>query len=169
MQKPKNGKNQMTELIAKQVVKNKFWIVESNGKKIATIQAIEDGGVAYVHDDRREMFPSIKMLSKKYNIELAKPDRAGKSDKGSTIYEIHGFPTPHKPHNILYDLHKQLPIFTKTAKSKSYFCAGYYIIKFNQHWAKAYCPKSITLNRYEYQGPYRTLEEMQEHLRKANG
>ena len=36
----------MSEIIAKPVVKNKFWIVESGGLKIATIQVIdEEGGV----------------------------------------------------------------------------------------------------------------------------
>jgi ethanolamine utilization protein EutP (predicted NTPase) len=35
----------MTELKAKSVVKDKFWIVEEGEKKIATIQAIEEGGL----------------------------------------------------------------------------------------------------------------------------
>jgi hypothetical protein len=158
----------MTETIAKPVVKNKFWIVESNGKKIATIQAVEESGTfAYVHDNQREIFPSIKLLSKQYNIEFVKAEKL-KATVG-TVYDINGYPTPHKPHNVLYDVQKHLPIFTKTAKSKSFFCAGYYIIKFNQSWARAYCPKAITLNRYEYQGPFKTQEEMVEHLRKANG
>jgi hypothetical protein len=60
----------MSDIIAKPVVKNKFWIVEEGGEKIATIQAIEEGGFAYVHDEQRELFPSIKMISKKYNIEF---------------------------------------------------------------------------------------------------
>lgn len=158
----------MSEVIAKPVVKNKFWIVEEAGEKIATIQAIdEDGGVAYVHDDHREVFPSIKLLSKKYNIEFVKAEKL-KHEPG-TIYEIYGYPTPHRPHNVLFDVQKHLPIFTKTAKSKSYFCAGYYIIKFSQNWTRAYCPKNITLNRYEYQGPFKTQEAMVQALRAANG
>jgi hypothetical protein len=60
-------------------------------------------------------------------------------------------------------------VFTKGTKSKSFFCAGYYIVKFNNGWVKSYCPKLITLNRYPYAGPYPTLEEMQENLRIANG
>jgi hypothetical protein len=157
----------MSDIVAKPVVKNKFWIVESSGQKIATIQAIEEGGVAYVHNNQRELFPSIKLLSKKYNIDFVKVDKT-KQDERAT-YEIYGYPAPHRPHNVLFDVQKHLPIFTKTVKSKSYFCAGYYIIKFNHSWARAYCPKAITLNRYEYQGPFRTPEIMLENLRKANG
>lgn len=159
----------MSTLLAKPVVKNKFWIVEEGGQKVATIQAIEEGGFAYVHDDHREMFPSIKLLSKQYNIEITKPEPKDRAAKKDDVYEIHGYTTPHRPHNILYDVQKHLPIYTKTAKSKSYFCAGYYIIKFNHNWAKAYCPKAITLNRYEYQGPFHTTEEMLVALRTANG
>ena len=157
----------MSEVIAKQIVKNKFWIVESAGEKVATIQSINEGGVAYVRNNEREVFSNIKLLSKKYNIEFVKIEKV-KPEPG-TVYEIQGYPTPHRPHNVLFDVSKHLPIFTKTPKSKSYFCAGYYIIKFNHNWARAYCPKAITLNRYKYQGPFKTQEPMIEALRKANG
>jgi hypothetical protein len=44
----------MNDLIAKPVVKNKFWIVEQSGSQVATIQAIDEaGGFAYVHDNER--------------------------------------------------------------------------------------------------------------------
>lgn len=157
----------MNDIVAKQVVKNKFWIVEEDGEKVATIQAIDEGGVAYVRNNSRELFPSIKLLSKKYNIEFAKAEKV-RSVPG-TVYDIQGYPTPHRPHNVLFDVQRRLPIFTKTAKSKSFFCAGYYIIKFNHNWARAYCPKAITLNRYQYQGPFRTQEEMIVKLKAANG
>jgi hypothetical protein len=68
----------MSDIIAKPVVKNKFWIVEEGGEKIATIQAIEEGGFAYVHDEQRELFPSIQMITKKYKVEFV--DRDGLVD-----------------------------------------------------------------------------------------
>jgi hypothetical protein len=158
----------MIEIIAKPVVKNKFWIVESGGEQIATIQAIdEDGGVVYVHDQQREHFPSIKLLSKQYNIEFVKAEKPKKEKLD--VYEVYGFPTPHRPHNEVLDVQRYLPIYTKTAKSKSFFCAGHYIIKFSSTWVKAFCPKLITLNRYEYQGPFKTPERMMESLKEANG
>ena len=158
----------MTEIIAKPVVKNKFWIVESNGNKIATIQAIdEDGGVAYVHDDQREVFPSIKLLSKKYNIAFAKAEKPVREK--SDHYDVYGFPTNSVPHNQVLDVQRYLPIYTKGAKSKSFFCAGYYIVKFSNTWVRAYCPKLITLNRYEYQGPFKTQERMLDAMKEANG
>ena len=156
----------MADRIAKPVVKNKFWVVEDQGHRVATIQAVEDGGFVYVHDDQRERFASIKLLSKQYNITF---DKAAKKSIKAAENHIHGYPTQAKPHNELYDVTRRLPVYTKTAKSKSYFCAGYYIVQFESHWAKAYCPKLITLNRYPFRGPFATQEEMQAELRKQNG
>jgi hypothetical protein len=141
--------------------------VESGGTKIATIQAIDEGGFVYVHDDQREMFPSIKLLSKKYNIEFVKAERPRREKQD--VYEVYGFPTPNQPNNEVLDVQRYLPIYTKGAKSKSFFCAGYYIIRFSNTWVRAYCPKLITLNRYEYQGPFKTQEAMLESMREANG
>lgn len=157
----------MSDIIAKPVVKNKFWIVEDHGTKVGTIQAIDEGGFAYVHDDEREVFPSIKLLSKQYNIEFVKAERTKKSVVDS--HEVYGFPTNTKPHNEVLDVQRYLPIYTKSAKSKSFFCAGYYIIKFSNTWVRAYCPKLITLNRYEYEGPFKTQERMLAAMKEANG
>jgi hypothetical protein len=157
----------MSDIIAKPVVKNKFWIVEEGGEKIATIQAIEEGGFAYVHDEQRELFPSIKMISKKYNIEFVKAEKPKKEKLD--VYDVYGFPTNTQPNNEVLDVQRYLPIYTKGSKSKSFFCAGYYIIKFSSTWVRAYCPKLITLNRYEYQGPFKTQERMVEAMREANG
>jgi len=157
----------MTELIAKPIVKNKMWIVEDSGRKVGNIMAIEEGGFVYVHDNQREMFSTIKLLSKKYNIEFAKAEKVKKEKQD--VYDVYGFPTNSRPHNQVLDVQRYLPIYTKGAKSKSFFCAGYYIIKFSSTWVRAYCPKLITLNRYEYQGPFKTQDRMIESMKEANG
>lgn len=155
------------EMIAKPVVKNKFWIVESQGTKIGNIQACDEGGVVYVHDNQREMFPSIKLLSSKYNITFVKAEKPKKVKQD--VYDVYGFPTNTQPNNEVLDVQRYLPIYTKGAKSKSFFCAGYYIIKFSSTWVRAYCPKLITLNRYEYEGPFKTQDRMLEAMKEANG
>ena len=154
-------------VFAKPVLKNKFWIVENEGEKVATIQMVDDGSVVYVSSTERKKYASIKLLSKDYNIVFDKEQKKSKEQKAE--YDAHGYPVSSKPWNVSYDVKHQFPIYTKTSKSKSYFCAGYYIIKFNNGWVKSFYPKFITLNRYNYQGPYKTKLEMQEQLRLANG
>lgn len=156
----------MTELRAKPVVKDKFWIVEEGDRKVATIQAIDEGGFVYVHDDQRERFPTVNLLKKKLNIVF---DKATKKHKPKISHEVHGYPCSARPFNQLWDVTKRIPIYTKTEKSKSYFCAGYYLIKFSNNWVKAYCPKLITLQRYEFQGPFLDGDAQHAQLRTSNG
>lgn len=149
----------MSELIAKPVIKNKFWVVEDSGQKIATIQAREDGGYAYVHDEQREYFPSVKNLKQKYNIKFGKAEKI----PGPKINLIYGYPISGKAYNQVYDVVRKLPIYSKSPKSKSLFCAGFYLVKLNQNWVESFCPKNITLNRYEYIGPFKSSNEIKEY------
>lgn len=146
-------------LEAKPVIKNKFWIVEEEGQQVATIQAAPDG-VVLVRDNQREKFPNIKLLSNRYNIHVGSAPRGAKTVKNN--YNIYGFPTGSKPYNELYDVRRRLPFFTKTAKSKSFYCAGYYAVKINDEWSEQFCPKSILIRRYSYLGPFKTSEEVKQ-------
>jgi len=58
-------------LLAKAIVKNKCWIVEDNGYKVGTILA-NPQGVVYQHDQKKEQFASLKLLSDRYNIIVDK-------------------------------------------------------------------------------------------------
>ena len=106
----------MSELIATPVVKNKFWVVEDHGNKIATIQAREDGGYVYVHDDEREYFPTTKEIKKKLNIKFTQTSKI----KEKTTKEVYGFPINGKSYNQVYDVKRKLPIYSKNSKSKNY-------------------------------------------------
>lgn len=154
------------QTVATPVVKNKFWIVEQAGKKIATIQAVDEGGFVYVSGDRRQKFASIKALKDHYNISIS----YGRNENNakSKRHSIYGFPTDEKPHCEVFNLQKKLPIYAKNGRSKSYYCAGYYLIKFNNQWVKEFCPKLITLNRYPFQGPWATAEEQDLALREIH-
>jgi hypothetical protein len=65
---------------------------------------------------------------------------------------------------VLFNIQKKLPLFTKSKSSKSLYCAGYYTIKFEKGWVKSFCPKLITIERYEYRGPFKTELEMRQAL-----
>lgn len=146
----------MLELTAIPVIKNKFWIVESQGQKIATIQTTDDG-IVWVDATNRTKFSTIKILKNKFNIEFAKPDvRSSKAKK-----MVEQYPTDVLPFNQLYDCVHRLHVYTKEPKSKSFYCAGYYLVKCNNNWSKMFCPKLITLQRYLFQGPFGTVQEQQ--------
>lgn len=153
-------------LEAKTILKDKYWVVETSGKRIGIIQAIEDGGFIYASESERKRYATIKLLSKEHNISFVKDTNRSRQ---STEHEVYGYPTNCKPWNALYDVKHKFPIYTKTSKSKSYYCAGHYLIKFSEKWVRGFCPKFITLNRYEFQGPFKTKAEAQKQLKIANG
>jgi hypothetical protein len=154
------------QFVAKPVLDNKFWILEDNGQKVGTIRSNENG-VTLTVGTKNQTFKELSELKQKIKVDFAGKEVIKKETKE---YEVHGYACKTKPHNPIYDLKRKLPLYTKTSDSQSFFCAGFYVI----HWedgnhSPAYCPKLITLSRYTYDGPFKTKLEMQETLRRTNG
>jgi hypothetical protein len=147
---------------AKTIIENKFWVLEEDsGERVGTI-AVRGNTVNAVIKDQKVIFQNLEELQTKFNIAFTNKSKLSTS---KPINEIYDYPTAHKPHNALWHVEKRLPIYTKTDKSNSYHCAGYYIIKASHGWLKRFSPKLITLQRYEYRGPFKTKMEMLEQLR----
>jgi hypothetical protein len=153
-------------LTAKNIVTDKFWIVEQDGSPVATIQTAPDG-VVLVRDQQREKFPSISVLKQKYNIIFNYSRPAIKLSAAQAQQKIYGFPTATSAYNILYDVKLQLPVYTQEPDSKCYFCAGYYIINTKTGWELEFNPKLIMLNRYDFQGPFVSESDAQSELHRV--
>ena len=154
---------------AKTLVKDKFWILEENGSKLGTLQKKDGNGWIFLSkQDQRQVFHTPESLREKFGIDIftVEPKIEELVEQEQNLF-VHGYPVSQKPFNPMFDVQKQLPIYSKTQKSKSLFCAGYYIICFEKGWRKAYCPKLITLQRYPYKGPMKTKLEMQQILNNA--
>jgi hypothetical protein len=153
---------------AKPVLKDKFWIVEDEGERVGTLTVSDDKymlsstskGVRFF-DNKRQLEKTLgKTVFEKATVTSTVT--AVEHDK-----EVYGYPTSTTPYNTLYDVKQKLPLFTKSAKSKSLYCAGYYVIRFDKGWVQSHCPKLITLERYEYKGPFKTEFEMKQELSRA--
>ena len=150
---------------AKTIVENKFWILEEeDGKRVGTV-SLKNNKVTAVIGNQNLMFTNLNELSTKYNVTFVKKF---KETTKQLVNEVYDYPTAHIPYNALWHVERKLPIYTKTNKSNSYHCAGYYIIRFEHGWVKSFCPKLITLQRNEYQGPFKSKLEMTEQLRLHN-
>lgn len=152
-------------LKAKPVLEDKFWIVEDQGIKIGTLSK-EDDGFVISSKGRVTYYRSENHLKRTYgkNFLVANISNTTKD----TAKEVHGYPTRTKPYNSMFDIQRKLPLFTKSEKSKSVYCAGYYLVKFNVNWLKSFCPKLITIERNQYMGPFKTELEMKAALRNVN-
>ena len=149
---------------AKPVLQDKFWIVEEEGMRVGTLSKNDEGFVV-TQKGKIEFYKSENQLKKKFgkNFLVAKIN-----NDNETKREVHGYPTRSTPYNSMYDIKNKLPLFTKSEKSKSVYCAGYYLIKFNVNWLKSYCPKLITVERNEHLCPCKTEFEMKAALSNVN-
>lgn len=156
-------------LKAKTVLKDKFWIVEQDGEKVGTMSYNEEQRYMFSSAAETCFFDDTRQMRRKFGIDIEWGDASTNIQAVDTSKEVHGFPTSVCPYNSMYDVKQKLPLFTKSEKSKSLYCAGYYIIKFDKGWVKSFCPKLITIERYDSQGPFKTNLEMKQALSKANG
>ena len=150
---------------ANEIIPNQFWILENDIDRIGTV-ALHDNKYILSDGSGKTKFANTK---KQISTLIGTQISWGKLKITETIpYDVYDFPTKVTPYNIMYDVQNKLPLFTKSPTSKSYFCAGYYLVKFNVIWLKSYCPKLITLERNEFLGPWKTSLEQKMELSRLN-
>jgi hypothetical protein len=153
----------MTELHAKPIIDNKFWIVEQDGEKVATLRKNEDNRFVMSNEGGIKIYDTKESLTREFGKKFFTV-KIVKESQDALPNEVHGYSTSTAPYNAMFDIRKKLPLFTKSDDSKSLYCAGYYTIKFEKGWVKSFCPKKITLERYPYKGPFKTDLEMKQVL-----
>lgn len=151
---------------AKPVVDGLLWIVEEDGVRIGTLHKKENNQYMLSSRNGELVFPKKTDVTKQFGKEFFVKDVETTVSRAMPN-ECYGYPTKWEPFNSIYNLRKKLPLFTKSNQSKSLFCAGYYIIKFPKNWIKSFCPKLITIERYPYEGPFKTEEESRGALANA--
>ena len=146
-------------LVAKPVIDKQFWILQEDNRKIGNVEACQ-GGYQIRINNQVTQFKTIRMLQQRVDIKFEHIPKTVQHKKG---HEVHGYPTAGRAHNGIWDVPNRLPLYTKTAKSKSWYAAGWYAVKQGRHWETIQDPKLIVLKRYLYQGPFYTKEEANEH------
>jgi hypothetical protein len=147
-------------LIAKPVIDKQFWIIQDGDRKVGNIEACA-GGYQVKIQNQVAQFKTIRMAAQRANIQFESA-YSKKTQKDSTNL-VHGYPASGRIHNPMWDVKMKLPIYTKTTKSKSWFAAGWYQIKKGRNWTQVQDPKLIVLQRYTYQGPFYSVEEINDH------
>jgi len=151
----------------KTILKDKFWILEDNGVRVGTISLADENRFMVSGTQGTTYFDSKNALKKTFGNDVL-INEVSTEETVNVDKDAYGYPTSTAPFNPMLDIQRKLPLFTKSKKSKSLYCAGYYIIHFDKGWVKSFCPKLITVERYESQGPFKTEIEMRTALSKAN-
>lgn len=145
--------------IAKVLIPNKFWILEDDGEKIATLSK-EKKGYSVLCKGQKIEIADLKEIKERFGITLDESVIKKEQQAKDISQDIYGYAINGRAYGPLWNVQKKLPIYAKSSKSKSLYCAGYYVIKFRKGWVKSFCPKLITLERYPFKGPFKTELEM---------
>ena len=160
-----NIRGNKMDMKAKPVIDGKFWIIEDGVNRVGTLQRDESNKFILVSNKQKAIFKDVKTLEKQFGKNFFITTNTIHQSKSNEIY---GYPTNCIPHNPMYDIKRKLPLFTKSDASKSVYCAGYYAIRFDKGWVRSFCPKLITIQRYDHKGPFKTELELRQVLSNVN-
>lgn len=142
-------------LIAKPVVKNQFWIVTDGKEKVGNV--IADGsGFEVKLNGNKTHYKNTNIIKKITNIEF---ESNKKVDKSTHNLPFKVYPTTSKVYNSILDIKRKIHLFTTSPNSKCYHAAGWYVINQGNDPVVTFCPKYIFIQRYPYQGPFKSEED----------
>jgi hypothetical protein len=147
-------------LVAKPVIDKQFWILQDGDQKVGNIEACA-GGYQVKIQNQTSQFKTIRMAAQRINIQFESIKKNISEQSVKNL--VHGYPTVGRIHNPMWDIKMKLPVYTKTAKSKSWFAAGWYRVKKGRSWTVTQDPKLIVLQRYTYVGPFYNQEQANDH------
>ena len=143
----------------KTVKHNASWIItdDKDSNKVGSI--VKTFGDAYdVQVRGKSSVWTSEQLIKPFGDTLFK-DQSRKLITSENNKLVYDYDSDSDPFNKVWHVQCKVPIYTKEAKSKSYYCAGHYVVKTNKGWSTYFCPKLITLLKYKYHGPFKTQQK----------
>ena len=148
------------------LIPEKEWLIKDRKEKIGTVAKIKKNYV-FLHKGQQITLGSLDQVKSTLGVTLEEGAITNKRAETKN-YTIYDYPCRSKPYNPVYSVKRKLPLFAKSSKSKSQYCAGYYIILRGKGWATSFCPKLITVERYKFYGPFKTESQMKEMLTKVD-
>ena len=146
-------------IIGKTVVPNQYWILQQDDRKIGNIEAAGDGFTVVINGAQQK-FKSLNTIQRRVSIDWHDVTKSRSADPANTVL---GYPTDSVPHNGVFDVPHQVPLWTREPRSKSWYAAGWYRVRQGRGWHTEFCPKMIMLNRHMFSGPFHSEQEADAH------
>lgn len=142
-------------IVAKAVIPNQYWILRQGDRKVGNIEAGPEGFQVRIQDQVHR-FKTIGTMKQRVPIDF---EPVLQTEPAKIENQVNGYHTTARPYNAIYDVRHQVPLWTREPRSKSWYAAGWYRVKQGRTWTVSECPKLIVLDRYEYQGPFKSRGE----------
>jgi hypothetical protein len=139
-------------ILAKSVIKDKFWILEENAKRVGMMN-FKDNNYT-INLKRKDLIAKSEDDLKTMGIEFVIRDLT----HGGHL-EVMGYPTDQEEVFNVKEI-DGFPTFTKKAASKSTHVAGWYGLKFKNGWCTSLCPRLSTVKTNTFVGPFKTKMDL---------
>jgi hypothetical protein len=155
-----------------QQISDVAWLVHQGENKLGILNKDVQDHYFYITGKELLEFASDDQVQEHFgNVKLFE-EQIDASAKVQDTYYIKGYavdyPDPYALEEDHPDYNPDLPLYSKIEGNTVYYSAGYYCINFEKGWKQANSPKLATLNKYGYEGPYKTELEMRQRLRALN-
>ena len=151
----------------KQLLPDRFWIIEHNGSRIGTIQRHDVNQFIVTGSDSSVSTLTLEEIEEHFGL-FTQTNLSDVQEDTVADKECYGYPTKHIPYNAVYDVQHKLPLYSKSKNSNNMYAAGYYCVKFPKGWVKGFCPKLSTITQNEFQGPFKTVMEQRQAFSNVN-
>lgn len=141
---------------AKPVIQDQYWILRDQDGKVGNIQADNTGYSVRINNTETHV-DSLDSIRNRFGVDFEMIVSRSNNDLGDN--QVYGYPTTSTPYNVVWDVRRQIPIWTKEKNSRSFLAAGWFRIRQGTSWKLTMCPKIIILDRYQYQGPFQSRQE----------
>lgn len=146
-------------IVAKAVIPNQYWILHQDERKIGNIEAAADGFTVVINGSQQK-FKDLRNIKSKVSIDFQNLPRSKTAGAENSVL---GYPTDAVPYNGVFNVPHRVPLWTREPRSKSWYAAGWYLIRQGRGWRAEFCPKMIMLNRNQFRGPFHTRPEAEAH------
>jgi len=143
----------------KTVKPNSSWLItdDSDNNKVGSITKSNGNSYLLKYQGLNRSL-SKEQIVKSFGTQLFQlPSEKPKIAQSNIVYDY--VSDVQKPYNKMFYVKKKVPIYTKKKKSKSFFCAGYYLV-YKKSWSEMFCPKLITLEKCKFHGPFTNQYQM---------
>jgi hypothetical protein len=149
----------MTEQLIAKPINEQFWVVTDGYKKVGNVQA-NSAGYEVILNGSTLQFNNTSDIKKNTRITF----QPLKSIKTKVEVPYPEYPTTPRTYNSVFDVKRNLHVFTKSRKSKCFHAAGWFVVEHNGVNQIMFCPKYIFIQRYPYIGPFKTEDEAKDQI-----
>jgi hypothetical protein len=155
-----------------QQISDVAWLVHQGNQKLGILNKDVQEHYTYISGKELVNFTNDSEVIQHFgNLSLFK-EQINEPTKKHEAYYIGGhkvdYPEPFAIESGHPAYNSDIPLYTKIENSDIYYAAGYYCIKFPKGWKHANSPKYTTLEKYGFEGPFKTLLEARQRIKILN-